>query len=212
MERDPVRNAQKRINAYWFEDGIPEMAGGAVILVLGLTFMVFDLLPKDIRSWANGLGMPFFSLALMFLARQAISRAKEKLTYPRTGYVELRKISAQHRIVVAVLAGLVSMLTIFLLKFLDGNLAFKLPPLMMGLASALFGLFRGLQTGLVRFYFLSAFSFLLGPAILLLGLGYPGDIGVLLAVTGFIWLLSGLLALRGYLRRTGVGYLDGAEQ
>jgi uncharacterized membrane protein len=202
MNQDPVRSAQKRINAYWYEDGIPEMAGGAIILVIGLTLLASDLLPEALRGWLTGLGLPAISLAMAFGLRRVMQVMKERITYPRTGYIAYRKSSPRRLIIVASMAVVISVLNIVLINKLDESLAIKLPSLLLSLAAAVFSLYRGLQAHLARFYVLAALSFVLAPIVLTLAQP-PYDMGIFLSVFGMAWLVSGALTFRGYLRKYG---------
>ena len=197
---DPMRAAQKRINAYWYEDGIPEMGGGAIILVIGATLLVSELLPESTRAWFTGLGLPLISLAVAYLFRRIMQVMKERITYPRTGYIVFRKPSKLRLVIVGSSAALVSMLNILLLNALDESLAVKLPSLILSFVAAIFSLYRGLQANLVRFYLLALFSFALAPVVLLLARP-PYDIGIFLSIFGLAWLVSGVLTFRAYLRK-----------
>ena len=87
MDARELDSVGRRPFRAWSEDGLPDIFSGALFLLLGSV------------NWAMYSGSP--ALLLLFLAaaftlrgplgRRAMRRAKERLTFPRTGRIELRK-------------------------------------------------------------------------------------------------------------------------
>lgn len=86
---DPIQIDLNRPQRYWYVDGLAEMAGGAVIFLIGLVYTVSGWLPQGLaRGLLVGPGQIIVILGAGWLARWAVPRLKERLTYPRTGWRE----------------------------------------------------------------------------------------------------------------------------
>jgi hypothetical protein len=81
------QSAGRRAAAYWFVDGLPEIAFGVLFLAMGVAGVALGFYPKDrlIRA-------VFFAVSIGFVVlfswdRKILDYIKARLTYPRTGYV-----------------------------------------------------------------------------------------------------------------------------
>ncbi len=84
----PIDSPGRRAAAYWFADGLPEVAFGFALFLLGVYGIVWEALHG--RNWWTRVG--FFAaylllLALLILHRRILDFLKARITYPRTGYV-----------------------------------------------------------------------------------------------------------------------------
>src|SRR6266508_3231018 len=84
-----LSDVEQRVKSYWYTDGIGELAGGGLILLIGLYFAGQEWLPEG----SVGRTLLESSLALLLIGGAAVTRwlvnaLKARLTYPRTGYVE----------------------------------------------------------------------------------------------------------------------------
>ncbi|MFN0168752.1 MAG: hypothetical protein ACKV22_20190 [Bryobacteraceae bacterium] len=84
---DAVTRAQSRIENYWHADGLVDLVGGAVFLLLAAR-TYFTIPPEG----AGGNRLLDFSLFVAFLTllgfhRRIVDFVKGRLVYPRTGYV-----------------------------------------------------------------------------------------------------------------------------
>ncbi len=195
-----IDRAMRRPWQYWYQDGLAEMAMGAIFAALGLAFLVQAWLPPG----------PFLTLVSMFgpvvavigvglLARRIVSAVKLRLTYPRTGFVAYRK-QRRNRLAARFALGLA-------LGALVGSLA-ALPSLLVWIP-AIIGLIIGgihfcvaYRLDLPRFYLLAAASAALGTLVSLGRLGdLPGGAAYFVGI-GLADVLSGALTLAAYLRST----------
>jgi len=88
MEHD-LSEIEQRIKRYWYTDGIGELIGGGMFVLLGLYFALQEFLGQN--SMAGGILQASFALLMIgcvFAGRWLINTLKTRLTYPRTGYVE----------------------------------------------------------------------------------------------------------------------------
>jgi hypothetical protein len=80
---------EQRVKRYWFKDGLGELVGGGMILLIGLYFAGQEGLPEG----SVGRTLLQSSLVLLVIGgalatRWLVNSLKTRLTYPRTGYVE----------------------------------------------------------------------------------------------------------------------------
>ena len=116
MQNNDIAKVEQRIRRYWYSDGISEITGGLMFLILGGYFGAQDFLEKGslVRIILQS-SLMLVMLAAILSSRWLVNTLKEKLTYPRTGYVAYRvdkQKSRRWRIVVAVVAALIVALSI----------------------------------------------------------------------------------------------------
>jgi MFS family permease len=196
-----VSDVQQRVNRYWYTDGLAEILGGGMFLLLGVYFALQDFLGPD--STLSGILQASLALLMIggaFVSRRAIHSLKTRLTYPRTGYVEYRvnkKDTGRKRILVFILAFTISALTIaFVGIFQSFNSMAAVTGFIVGMILVLL---RGKASGLYRFYVLGAVSVLLGFVISATRLPEGYALGLYYGLMGVCFLISGGLTLTHYL-------------
>jgi len=211
----------RRTRRYWYEDGFAELASGAIMTLAGIGLaglyqfiLVSQSLPWDSPwRWMIALGVVVAAEALAVVGlrrlRGGVEAAKQRVTYPRTGYVAYspppqpkpaslpRKIAGFVLIMgVSMLAGNVvarvassGLLPIWLLSM----------PMSMGLLAGLALVILGRRMALPRFYGLAALSVL---AAMLAALGDLASVGAMryLVLMGLVPRASGAIVLGRYLR------------
>lgn len=192
---------EQRVNRYWYTDGLAEIIGGGMFLLLGIYFSLQDFLGPN--STLGGVLQASLALLLIggaFVSRRVINSLKTRLTYPRTGYVEYRvnkKETGKKRVLVAIVAFTISALTIaFVGMFKSFDAMVAVTGFIVGLVLVLL---RGRASGLIRFYILGAVSLLLGFAISASGLSSGYALGLYYGLMGVCFLVSGGLTLSHYL-------------
>ena len=94
MEMIDVDRAIKRPEAYWYEDGLVEIATGLCGVVLALAFLTAGLGRAPFKNF-----VPIFMMAGglvgYWLARTAVRAAKVRWVFPRTGEVRYRSPGAR---------------------------------------------------------------------------------------------------------------------
>lgn len=197
-----LSDVEERVKRYWYTDGIGELIGGGMFVLLGIYFALQEVLGQD--STLGGILQASFVLLMIggvFVSRRLINTLKTRLTYPRTGYVEYQvdeRGMRWRRILAVVLAFVISALTIVfvrLFQFFDSVVA------VTGLIVALIlVVLRAKSAGLARFYVLGAISLVLGLALSLSGLPNGYSLGLFYALMGGCFFISGGLTLRRYLQ------------
>ena len=197
-----LSDVEERVKRYWYTDGIGELIGGGMFVLLGIYFALQEVLGQD--STLGGILQASFVLLMIggvFVSRRLINTLKTRLTYPRTGYVEYQvneRGMRWRRVLAVVLAFVISALTIAfvrLFQFFDSIVA------VTGLIVALIlVVLRTKSSGLARFYVLGAISLVLGLALSLSGLPNGYSLGLFYALIGGCFFISGGLTLRRYLQ------------
>jgi len=197
-----LSDVERRVKRYWYADGIGELIGGGMFVLLGIYFALQEFLGQN--SLVGGILQASLVLLMIggtFISRKLVNILKTRLTYPRTGYVEYQvdeRGTRGRRILVVILGFVISALTIVfarLFQFFDSIVA------VTGVVVAL--ILVVLQTksaGLARFYVLGAASLVLGFALSLSGLPNGYSLGLLYGLMGVCFFISGGLTLWRYLK------------
>lgn len=116
---DIIREQEKRVHRYWTEDGLPD-------LYIGLSFIAYAVLltwrAAGAPGWAEFL-ISAFPILIIIFGRWVIEAAKQRCTYPRTGYVKY-PIPTRQQVTRRVMAGLIVAILlagVTLLGFLRGG-------------------------------------------------------------------------------------------
>lgn len=83
-----INSPGRRAATYWFADGLPEVAFGLSLFVLGVWGIALGVLHW--RNWWMGVGFALAYLMLLVMLivhRRILDFLKARITYPRTGYV-----------------------------------------------------------------------------------------------------------------------------
>ncbi|HEX2991171.1 MAG TPA: hypothetical protein VHO49_10865 [Anaerolineales bacterium] len=194
-------DVEQRVKRYWFSDGIAELSGGGMFLLLGIYFALQQFLGQD--STVGGLLQA--SLALMmiggaYLSRRMVNSLKTRITYPRTGYVEYQtdpKAAWSRPILVMLLAFAISALSIaFVRMFQSFDSMVAVTGVVVGMILVLL---RAKVSGLARFYILGAVSMILGIVLSISGLPNGYSLGLFYGLMGVCFMISGGLTLQHYL-------------
>jgi hypothetical protein len=196
-----VRLDQSRIRAmqYWFVDGLAELSGGAICLLLAGLFYLLSLAP-----WNPLTNLVFFLAAFggTYAIRLVMLHVKEHSTYPRTGYAA-PKSAREDKVGLAVaIAFSILLLALMIYLVMNGVQSMKWMPAVGGLILGFIFGWAGYQTGLWRLYFLSAFGLLAGFGLSIAGLGDLTGSAVLMALTGLVLVAFGGLTRWTYFHNT----------
>jgi hypothetical protein len=199
-----LSDVEQRVKRYWYTDGIGELIGGGMFILLGIFFAAQQYFGEN--STLGGLlqaGLVIFLIGGMFIGRWLIKELKARLTYPRTGYVEYHV--DQHninrrRIIAGVVALLVAALTMIFARQVPSflNITLALTGIVVGLI-LIFAQGRG--SGLERFYLLGGISFVLGLILAFSRLPEGYSLGLFYSLMGVCFIISGGLTLRRYLQQ-----------
>jgi len=197
---------EQRVKRYWYTDGIAELAGGGMLLLIGLYFSGQELLPAG--STARTLLEASLALLLIggvLVTRRLVNALKIRLTYPRTGYVDYgegRKNTGSRRLLTGGIAAAVAALLVLAGQWVG---SFEWITAFTGLVFGLvFMILRARASGLARFYVLGGFCLVLGVGLSLSGLPMGYSLGLLYGLIGLASMLSGSIVLARYLRANPV--------
>ena len=167
-----LSDIEQRIRRYWYTDGIGELIGGGMFILLGIYFALQEFVGQD--SMLGGIlqvSLILLMIAGAWVSRKLVNALKTRLTYPRTGYVEYRVSengAGWRRIWVAGLAFGISGLTmVFVRLFQSFDSIVAVTGVAVGLILVIL---RAKSSGLARFYILGAASLVLGLALSVSGL------------------------------------------
>ena len=199
--KDDLEKTKRRTLRYWYVDGLSEIFLGLLCLLLGGYFWLQLQLPSN--SWLSQLLIVFLMLLVMgsgLLLRKAVGAIKNRLTYPRTGYVAYLQPRRKQNWLAGLLALGIGALTVILIDRLPGTTIWM--PGVTGIIFSIVVLVIGLRLGLVRFYLQGVFFLLLGCGLSLAGVGDINGLRFFYIGSGVVLLLSGLWVLLAYLRQT----------
>jgi hypothetical protein len=166
---------ERRLKAYWFIDGLAEIGCGLLFLVLSLPYLAWSLLPEGSSSAKiASTSRDVILLAGLVCLFVVIGAAKQRSTYPRSGYIQEqntfeRKTVRAVLITIGGLLGLTGLLTAGIL-FVPAVRAGLLTNIIF-LPACLGGLFAtgmiiiSSKTGVRRFYWLAAFIALISSIL-----------------------------------------------
>ena len=181
-------DADQRIRQYFNVDGLFELVFGTIFLLIALTSSLsgrFSSIPSYIVFIPVFVVIPLLSRSVLTL--------KQRLTYPRTGYVTARYRRPRYFLFIFfTLLLLITAIQGFLLPSLEQGL-----PLLLGVMIAVPLLWIG--AGLVRFYCLAAAALVLGVGLTWLPLGELSGGIIFCIIIGLLLLASGAYTLRSYL-------------
>lgn len=197
-----LSDVEQRVKRYWYTDGIGELIGGGMFVLLGMYFALQEVLGQN--SMVGGILQASFALLIIggvFVGRWLINTLKTRLTYPRTGYVEYQineRGMRWRRILPVILGFVIAALTAAFVRLFQ---SFDSVVAVTGLiVSVILVVVQAKSSGLARFYVLGAASFVLGFGLSLSGLPEGYSLGLFYGLMGVCFFISGGLTLRHYLK------------
>jgi hypothetical protein len=195
---EPLRHAVGRSQRYWISDGIPEIVMGGFWVIWGLVVLLPPLFSRT-----PGPLMPVLIIVAMsaagLLMKPLIYGWKERATFPRTGYIELRQPDRHVRYGIPILVFAIALAVGVFSRFEERSLR-EWVPLGLGLLLAATLLQASWKIHSLR---LAIFSIAVaGVAIIASVLQMPRaqSIAVTLLTAGLSCVADGVLVLRAYLR------------
>ncbi len=198
-----IEKIEKRTVQSFYEDGLSEIAFGAILLLLGGYFFAEAVVPEG-SALRSELSLLFVLIIVSagFLVNRILRFLKRRITYPRTGYVAFKKkeTSPKRRAATMIVAGIIAA-SLSALYGLSPSLK-VLFPAVNGLLFAIAVLLFANKVGLVRFYVLAAASAVIGLAVTAAGIGDIKGISLYYGLFGAALIISGLATLVVYLRKS----------
>jgi hypothetical protein len=195
-----IRELERRPRAYWNIDGIPELVLGAVWIVWGAALLIGEALPRG-AAWSVYWMIVPAMFVLGGVAAHSITKAmKRRVTYPRTGYMELPEPGPAVRLMTAAVA--VASATGIAALILEGRVsgAEQTTPVAIGLLFSLAFLVASVRERAPHLLALAGVALTLGIAIGTLRMGWTG-LNWMLVALGIASVVAGSWRLGRYVRR-----------
>jgi hypothetical protein len=199
MDEKGIERAIRRTASYYLQDGIVELLAGGLLVLAAAVEAVEIYVRPPVRSF-GAWGMIVVAGISLPIVLWVVPKLKERVTYPRTGYVEYAEPSAARRWL-AVGAGLVAALLVVAVVARGAERWREWLQAFSGLAIGLFLALTALRHAVARLYVLACFSVVAGVAVSLARLGEERSMVFYFVAMGTGLLTSGALALRRHLRQ-----------
>lgn len=195
-----LRDLEQRPQRYWNADGIPELVMGLVWMLWGAAMLVGEALPAGRGQQGYWMVMPAILVLSGFAANWLTKRLKERLTYPRAGFVTYRDPGRSARLLSAAVAILAAATLAFLIVTgRQGGLERTAAPA-IGLILSLAFLVAALRQRAPHYLALAGVALMLGLAFGALRLGWDA-INWMLVFLGAAAAVLGVWRLARFLRR-----------
>lgn len=199
--KDNLSDVEQRVKRYWYVDGFGELVGGGgMCLILAIYFSAQQYFGDDsLIGTLLQVSLFFVLVGGMFFVRRLINVAKLRVTYPRTGYVEYSQPGNKRwMVVLSAVAGMVmAMSFIFIVR------QFSRIDAMVAVSGVVMGIILFVKqvwtVKVKRFYILSAAAVLYGVVLSVSGFPRGYNLGLLYALMGLSFAISGGLTLKRYL-------------
>lgn len=200
---DDLQKSKLRSLSYWFIDGISEIGTGLVISLMGCLFLLLAIIPEGSKwNFVLAYGQPIFVVGAFFIVSKLVKTFKERITFPRTGYVSYIRPKIDKRIQRGIIAGSVAAAVSIFITLIGGKLEQRFVPLFMSALFAIGMCVFAVNYGVKRFYVLAVGLLFLGGALFFLNLPDPLDSAWFFIMEGIGMMLSGLTALIHYMKTT----------
>jgi hypothetical protein len=202
---EEIKQPQLRAVQYFFVDGSFEFGFGLLCLILAAFFYA----ETHVQGWLSALVDGSLVLVLVggaWLINRLIKYLKERITWPRTGYITYSRkkgLSRAWNMAIGMAAGgLVGGASLVLMK--TPNLHLATMPLISGFLFGLVMVILGWRARLGRFYLLAVLSLAAGIITAFSGLENTAALSVYYLAFGLALIITGVWVLRAYLRHNPV--------
>ena len=213
-----TENTLNRAYAHWLKDGIFEIGLGILFTGVGALRAIIHFAGQKSAAyyWLSG-GLLAFMIGVAWGGKRFGEALKERITYPRTGYMAFKPRTYNYKNILAILALLIfggilgGMLGILSTQPNQQKIGVFIP-IVMGIVGALAFTYVARRIEVKRFYYLAAFSIGIGLVIGALGVGVVLGVSFFYLSIGLALVVSGCVALVQYLRNHEPVDLNGESQ
>ena len=192
-----IEEAIRRPRRYWNADGIPEIAIGAFWLFWGALVLLPIAMPT-LSRWRTLVSILGIVLA-PWLIDVAVKKSKERITYPRTGYVKLAPPSVSMRLKLVVLAAVLGAAAMLVARF-KNPFSGDWMAAILGAVISLTLLQLAWRLRSIRLALLSCLVAGVGIAAAVLRVAHDNSIILVFVAAGVACALDGALRMRSYVR------------
>ena len=205
-EQIKIENIIRNTRKYWYIDGLSEIAGGLIIFFAGLTYWFVAQMENTAYKFVLlTLAQPVVIILGSWLARKILPRIKERITYPRTGYLIFRKPVKKRRFQRILYVGLIAAVIGALVTMISSALPERFLPFLSSIFLTMVSIYIGYHTAVRRFYWIGLVMLGFGAILSYLNLSGSLPYTILFSGIGIIWIISGVVTLILYLRKTRPG-------
>ena len=194
---EQISNIQKQTFRYYYEDGLVEMAVGILFAVIGLNTWLISSAPRGTSLATTAwILLPLLTLGGIIGVQRFVKNLKERLVFPRTGYIVYEAKPNRYRwLVIGFSLALAVSILVLPYEWLTKGSVTGGALLCVILASI------GAQVDLKRLIAIGALGLVLGVIFAFLPFSDNASLAATIAATGLILILVGGLALRAYLAK-----------
>ena len=191
---------QRRPLKYWNADGLPELMMGLLWMIWGAAWLVGEALPRG-PVWNIYWTLTPALLALSGMASVwATKKLKERITFPRGGYVDWKEPSRTRRVMAGATAIVAAAVIVVLITGAREHGTERVVPMVMGVLLSLGFLVASVTQRAPHMLALAGVALMLGLSFGALNLGWQSTNWMLLAL-GTVSLLVGAMRLSLFLKR-----------
>ncbi len=198
----------RRSHQYWFDDGLAEILIGVLFAVIGLLFWWQTSAASPVVIIVGAIALPFIIFAGSRLMGRVLRWLKQRLVYPRTGYVTYQKPTKKQRNIGGLLGALIALVTVVAVTQL--NLV-ELTAAFVGVGIGVGMFMIGLRIGLIRFHLLAMWFVAVGVLISFFGVTSTVAATLALELIGLSLVVSGGFAFWRYWQNSEPGNDEPAE-
>jgi hypothetical protein len=191
-----INNLVKQTYRYFYDDGLVEMAVGLLFVAVGLVlFAWLGIGQSPLVTIIVVVGLPMVVIGGAYLIKRLVGEMKQRITYPRTGYVAFRQGEpSKGRWFIPLAALALVVVSLFLPEALTRMSA------MVGALLAVILIFMGYRVGLWRLYVVGIIALVSGVVLSMLAVDEIIAVSLTFAIAGVALFLAGALAFASYLR------------
>jgi MFS family permease len=213
-----TENTLNRAYAHWIQDGLFEIGLGILFAGVGTLRAIIHFAGEKSPAyyWLSA-GLLLFMFGVAWGFKRFGNALKERITYPRTGYMAFKPYTYNYKSILAFLVLLIfggilgGMLGILSTQPNQQWIGFFVP-ITLGIVGALAFTFAAKRVEVKRFYYLAAFSIGIGLVIGAFGVGVVLGLSFFYLSIGLALVVSGCVALAQYLRSHDPVDLNGESQ
>jgi peptidoglycan/LPS O-acetylase OafA/YrhL len=186
----------------WSVDGLQELILGVLWMMWGGSWLLGQLLPKNWMWGVYWTVVPVLLAFSGFAGNWAVKRLKERITFPRTGYVELKEPSRAVRLGTAAVAILVSGALAAMIVRSEGKGVEHMITPVVGVILSLSFLVASVKQKAPHYLVLAGVALALGIAFGALRTGWE-SLNWMFVVLGVIAAISGGIRLSRFVEKYG---------
>jgi peptidoglycan/LPS O-acetylase OafA/YrhL len=208
MQQPNLDDVARRSQKYWDVDGLPELMMGLLWMLWGGAWLLGDALPDDWRANAVWTTLPALLALSGVAAIWATKQLKQRLTFPRTGYVDWKEPSRSARLMAAGVAMVIAMVLVAVATNRDTRIEHAAAPL-LGVILSLAFVVASVRQRAPHYLALAGVALVLALVFGALGAGWASVNWMFVALGAASAVLGGVRLVL-FLRRHPLASLEGS--